>query len=347
MMQKAFMSVDADSSPMRRAPVRGTLDRPETPAMATPAEGVVPTTAAAVLQLQRSAGNAAVADLLMRRRSPPLDAAGRSGRSGEPSRLSLQRTPATAAARGAVALGKRLLRSGGIRGSQMLYRAAGRRALARLQKFGIDKSVAAHIAEHFVMIPEKVAHSVFVQSLRSTKAVTGLVTETLKKGANAPILSATDSGALAWVIEAELGRTIGHAGKQALTKMRVVVDLRGRLITAFPVRSFLPAMTMRGLGGLKVTLSGALTIIAVQGVYEDEAAAATKAREAFDEANEPSWWEYLLPWGPSSTMGYEPNLGAIRERAEAAAESIEKELGEPLDAEARAGVEDDVMSIWR
>ena len=202
-----------------------------------------------------------------------------------------------------------------------------------------------HIADHFTMIPEKIAHGVFEASLRNTKAVTALVTETLKKGVT-PILSRTDSGALAWVFEAELGRRIGTAAGQSLTKLRVVVDLKGRLITAFPTKAFLPTMTAAGLKGIRVTLSGALPIIALQGIYENEAEAATQARKRFDERNEPSWWEYLLPWGPSSTIGYEPSPSMVRERAEAVATSIEDALGTPLDREGRAAVHADVSSMW-
>jgi hypothetical protein len=303
-----------------------------------------PLSAAPLLQLQRSAGNAAVSAFVEHRRA--VVDGGTTPQASSASLPTLQRVPASAALRAARALGKRLLRSSGVRGSQMLYRAASRRAVARLQKFGIDRAVAVHIAEHFVVIPEKVAHSVFEKSLRNTKAITSLVTETLKKGAAAPILSVTDSGALAWVFEAELGRIVGRAGKQALTKLRVVVDLEGRLITAFPIKSVLRTITMNSLRGIRVTLSAALSVVAVQGIYEGEALAAMEARKAFDERNEPSLWEYLLPWGPSSTIGYEPNFARVRERAAAAADKIEEALGMPLDARARVEVENDVLSLW-
>ncbi len=284
-----------------------------------------------VLQLQRTVGNAAVADLVRMR-------AGHG--------VAVQRSAGNIAIRGARALGKRLIRGFGVRGSQLLYKAAARRALHRLEQFGIDKAVAAHIAEHFTMVAGKVSHSLFDASLRSTKAVTGLVTETLKKGGSSAILSVTDSGALAWVFEAELGRTIGAAGKQALTKLRVVVDLQGRLITAFPIRAFTTTITLRGLGGLRVTLASALALLAVQGIYENEAAAAVEARRRFDEANDPSWWEYLVPWGPASTFGYEPNPGEIAERGTAVIAELEATLGATLDADTRAGVRDDVRHIW-
>ncbi len=284
-----------------------------------------------ILQLQRTVGNAAVADLVR-------GAAGRE--------LAVQRNAGNIAIRGARALGKRLIRGFGVRGSQLLYKAAARRALHRLEQFGIDKAVAAHIAEHFTMVSGKVAHSLFDASLRSTKAVTGLVTETLKKGGSSAILSVTDSGALAWVFEAELGRTIGAAGKQALTKLRVVVDLQGRLITAFPIRAFTTTITMRGLGGLRVTLASALVLLTVQGIYENEAAAAVAARRSFDEANEPSWWEYLVPWGPSSTIGYEPNPSEVAERSAAVITELEATLGATLDADTRDGVRGDVRYVW-
>lgn len=284
-----------------------------------------------VLQLQRTVGNAAVADLVRTR-------AGHG--------VAVQRSAGNIAVRGARALGKRLIRGFGVRGSQLLYKAAARRALHRLEQFGIDKAVAAHIAEHFTMVAGKVSHSLFDASLQSTKAVTGLVTETLKKGGSSAILSVTDSGALAWVFEAELGRTIGAAGKQALTKLRVVVDLQGRLITAFPIRAFTTTITMRGLGGLRVTLGSALVLLTVQGIYEGEAAAAVEARRSFDEANDPSWWEYLMPWGPSATFGYAPNPSEVAERSAAVITELEATLGTTLDPDTRDGVRGDVRQIW-
>jgi hypothetical protein len=245
-----------------------------------------------------------------------------------------------------MALAKRLMRSGGMRGSRLLARSAARRALRRLETFGIDTKVARHIAEHFTMIPEKVAHSLFDASLRNTKAVTGLVTETLKKGAAAPILSKTETGALAWVFEADLGRRIGSAGTEALSKLRVVVDLKGRLITAFPIKSFTTTVAVRGLGGIRVTLQSALTIAAIQGVYEREAEAAVEARRRFDKENEPSWWEYLMPWGPSSTIGFEASPRTIRDRTAGMAAELEQILGEPLSSEARDQLENDVSDMW-
>ena len=230
-----------------------------------------------------------------------------------------------------------------MRGSRLLYQAAARRALRRLSKFGIDEFVASHIAEHFTMVAGKVSHSLFVSSLRSTKAVTGLVTEVLKKGASAPILSATDTGALAWVFEADLGRVIGSAGKASLTKLRVVVDLKGRLITAFPISGFTKTLTVQGI---RVTLGGFLAIVALQGIYEDEAAAAMEDRRKFEEANEPEWWEYLNPLGPSATFGYEPDQTKIQERAEDVIRKIEDTTGEKLDSDQRDDVARDVRSIW-
>ena len=298
-----------------------------------------------LLSLQRSVGNAAVSAMLGSGRVPASIGQEKSGSQSHHGRVAVQRNVGSAAVRAATALGKRLLRSAGVRGSQVLYRAAARRALARLEKFGIDRAVALHIADHFIMIPEKVAHSVFEASLRNTKAVTALVTEALKRGAS-PILSRTESGALAWVFEADLGRRIGTAAGQGLTKLRIVVDLKGRLITAFPIKAFLPTMTAAGLRGIRVTLSGLFPIIALQGIYESEAEAAAQARKAFDERNEASWWEYLLPWGPSSTIGYEPSPSRVRERADAVAASIEDVLGNPLDREGRDAVLADVRSMW-
>jgi hypothetical protein len=314
-----------------REPVRHQRSSgPDPTLVAEPAR--VPLSPARVLQLQALAGNQAVCRLVQP--------------AGPRRSLVVQRSVGSLAYRAAKALGKRLVRSAGVRGSQLLYKSAARRALRRLESFGIDKAVAVHIADHFTMIPEKVAHSVFEASLRSTKAVTALVRETLKKGASAPILSKTDSGALAWVFEAELGRTIGTAGKQALSKLRVVVDFEGRLITAFPIRTFTTAVTLRGLGGIRVTLQSALVVLAVQGAYESEAEAAMESRRRFDEENEPSWWEYLIPWGPSSTIGFEVTPALVDRRSAKLTEELEAIMGEPLAPGVSRELREDVRGIW-
>jgi hypothetical protein len=293
----------------------------------------VPLSPARVLQLQSLAGNRAVRQLVQL--------------AGPGTSPVVQRSAANLAFRAAKALGKRLVRSAGVRGSQLLYKSAARRALRRLESFGIDKAVAVHIADHFRMIPWKVEHGVFEAALRNTKAVTALVRETLKKGASAPILSKTDSGALAWVFEAELGRTIGTSvSKQALSKLRVVVDLKGRLITAFPILNFTTTVTLRGLSGIRVTLKSALVVLAVQGAYESEAEAAIESRRRFDEENEASWWEYLIPWGPSSTIGFEVTPSLVDSRSTQLAEELEAIMGEPLTPEVRRELREDVRGIW-
>jgi RHS repeat-associated protein len=248
-----------------------------------------------------------------------------------------------AARKAAKELAGRFFREWGEKQATRLIKRGGDIAAARLAKLGIVPDVAKHIADHFKEIPGKVVNSVFSKEFRKTEKIAGLIEDTLTKAGRSPVLSRADNGALVWVFEKEFGKTIGKKGDDALSKLRVVVDLEGRLVTAFPVDKFIETVAMRGL---QVSAKLAAALVLVETIYETEAHASTEAKRKFDERNnETAWWEWVLPWDVSR-LGYEPNFNVIRDRAAKAIEKIETETGVALDAEEKQQIERDVEQIW-
>ncbi|MGH9197286.1 MAG: hypothetical protein ACRD1T_16295, partial [Acidimicrobiia bacterium] len=168
--------------------------------------------------------------------------------------------------------------------------------------------------------------------------------EVLTKAGRSPILSRTDSGALVWVFEKDLGKALGKRGQEVVSKLRVVVDLEGRLVTSFPVDKFLESVAV---GALRVSAKLAATLLVVETIYGGEAEAATEAKHREDEQNdETAWWEWLLPWD-TSRLAPEPNFDAIGRYAEEAISNIEAQSGVTLSNEESEQVRRDIKEIWR
>jgi RHS repeat-associated protein len=240
-------------------------------------------------------------------------------------------------------LGGRFFREWGTKQGTRLVKKGADIAAKRLAKHGIVPDVAKHIADHFKEIPGKVVNSIFTKEYRKTEKIAGLIEETLTKAGRSPLLSRADNGALVWVFEKDFGKAIGKKGDEALSKLRVVVDMEGRLVTAFPVDNFLESVAVRGL---RVSAKLATALVLLETVYEGEAEAATETKRKFDERNEETaWWEWVLPWDVSR-LGYEPNFHTIRDRADKAVEKIEKETGVGLSAEEKQQIRKDVEQIW-
>ena len=237
----------------------------------------------------------------------------------------------------------RFFREWGTKQAARLMRQGGEIAAKRLAKFGIVPDVAKHIADHFKEIPGKVVHSLFNKELRKTEKLSGLITETLTKSGRSAVLSRADNGALVWIFEKDFGKAIGRQGEQNLTKLRVIVDLEGRLVTAFPVDKFVETVAV---GALRVSAKLGAAFVLMETLYEGEANAAADSRRRFDEwNNKTEWWEWLLPWD-TSRLGYEPNFHTIRERQQQVIEKLEKESGTKFDDEEKRQISRDVEQIW-
>jgi RHS repeat-associated protein len=253
-------------------------------------------------------------------------------------------TPVDKGARkAATQLVRRFFREWGEKEARRLIERGGEIAAARLAKSGIVPDIAKHIADHFKEIPGKVVNSVFSKEYRKTEKIAGLIKDTLTKAGRSPVLSRAENGAQVWVFEKELGKTIGKKGDEALTKLRVVVDMEGRLVTAFPVDNFIETVAMRGF---RVSAKLATALVLMDTIYEGEAHAATEAKRKFDEWNDKTeWYEWLLPFD-ISRLGYEPDFHNIRDRATKAIEKIESETSASLSAEEKQQIRRDVQDIW-
>jgi hypothetical protein len=141
--------------------------------------------------------------------------------------------------------------------SENVVRLAIRRAGARLAGKILVGSNAwrkafEHIAEHFEarFVYQKGVHGVFVSALRSREALEPLVklavTKPSRKAVGRASVNGVFSGRVCTIIEREFTEAIGEElrlEKGVLTSveakiLRIIVDVRGKPITAFPVASF-------------------------------------------------------------------------------------------------------------
>jgi hypothetical protein len=99
----------------------------------------------------------------------------------------------------------------------------------------------AHIAEHFREQAGKPAHSVFLTEYQRPTELTGLLLRAIDRPGTEPMLSKSDDGDWAVVIQTWFGagHPIGYCrvgqDRQELAYLCLVVELNGDLITAYPV----------------------------------------------------------------------------------------------------------------
>lgn len=241
------------------------------------------------------------------------------------------------------ALARRFTREFGKKLATKLQKVASKLALKRLDDVATNRQLVKHVLEHLKDVGGKAVHSTLLKKYKDIGKLKALIKETVTKSGRKPVLSRTDDGALAWVFEKELGKTIGKAGEKSLTKMRVVVDLKGRLITAFPTDKFLKTITAKGL---RVSAHLAAVVVATQTAYVAEAKAAqAHSKRAHEENDETAWWEWILPFGVSR-IAPDPPFSTIRRRAEEAIKKVEGEVGHKLGTEEANQIREDVRRIW-
>ena len=150
------------------------------------------------------------------------------------------------------------------------------------------KTLSKHVARHGRRIAGRAIHSVF----KSPKKIKSLVTsavddaaklakkfpkapagEVLEEGGVRIIRQTTRSpGKYRYVVEKEFGKVIGTRGE---TVLRVVLDMSGRVVTAFPTRGFLST----------------LGAVAVSSFTANTAEAASEARQIIEaDANRSTNW---------------------------------------------------------
>jgi RHS repeat-associated protein len=229
------------------------------------------------------------------------------------------------------------------------------RAMGYLTRGGRDlKKAMTHIAEHLKPDPNKVRHSVFLTKFTKPDKVIDLMKSAVSKPSRTPMWTRlTDAageatGRSVFVIEREFSEYIGKVtvkeGGELVTKetkiLRMIIDVTGRPITAYPVEAFMKRSAEKIATAAFVTMTAS-------GVFESEAKAYEEAVERHYERQD-EWWHWLLPFDVSP-MGYEPSRWMVGSRAEKAAERIETELKKErisLEKEEVRNIQVDVMRIW-
>jgi len=219
------------------------------------------------------------------------------------------------------------------------------RTLAGLGK-ALPAKVEAHILEHTREIAGKPAHSLF-QNGTSIDRITDLVRAALRSGAR-PILSISDNGALAFVVEKEFSNAIGAKGEKGL---RLVVDLEGHIVTAFPfaLEKKLATLTIRG-----VTVAASIApLVFLSALAEAEADEATADADRRSTGAQRSTWtekvlEFVGPYGifESSPIAIEPNFIAIKGRTDAALAEARTSLGRELTPDEDQAIRQCVYDVW-
>jgi hypothetical protein len=218
------------------------------------------------------------------------------------------------------------------------------RTLASLGK-ALPAKVEAHILEHTRAIVGKPTHSLFEKGTTIGR-ITALVRDTMRSGAR-PILSVSENGALAFVFEKEFPNAIGAKGEKAL---RVVVDLEGRMVTAFPLAAEKKLATAMVRG---VTVAASIApLVFISSLAETEAEVATNdAERRSSKAQESTWYEKVLelvPYGifESSAIAIEPNFSAIRSRTQSALDEARASLGRELTPSEQEAIRRCLYEVW-
>jgi RHS repeat-associated protein len=170
----------------------------------------------------------------------------------------------------------------------------GTRVASKIGAEGIPSHTFEHIALHFTRdATEKATHTVFAKGLRESKSqLTDAIQKTLRQPSVAPHLSVTDTGQFAIVFERAFGRAVGDSGEQVL---RVVVDHRAKLISAFPVKQAAETVTK---SGVRVAAGRAVlpaVALAFAGASEARAAHEESERKINEKLSEGHWSDWILP----------------------------------------------------
>jgi hypothetical protein len=200
--------------------------------------------------------------------------------------------------------------------------------------------------EHGEEVAGKAIHTMFKSSIGKEEMV-ALVKQTIEKGGKPVLSEMSENGKLAWVFEKEFKEQIGENGQKIL---RVVVDKDGKVVSAFPVNSFIKRISTRG-----ILVSAQLATVAVlTTLFESESQAAEADTAARYRALEKSktkletTLEWIVPFGlaESSPIALEPNFSAIALRTQAIITQTATDLGRDLTAEEKTEISREVYSIW-
>lgn len=247
-------------------------------------------------------------------------------------------------ARAAGAKVARLFAEKGERGARTAVANVQHRALLNVSRT-IPARVQAHVLEHTREIVGKPTHTLFREGMSMGEIQT--LVRTVVAQRPQPVLSVSSNGALAFVFEKELPAVIGRSGEKLL---RVVVNLEGRLVTAFPVGagSALRSLTVRGLA-VAATVA---PVLFMNALAESESELAVADAERRSAQAKTSLFEdavgLLSPYGvcESTTLGIEPNFGAIRSRSKAALDEARSTLGRELMPDEQHAITQIVTQTW-
>jgi hypothetical protein len=230
----------------------------------------------------------------------------------------------------------------------------------------IWRQVIGHISRHFTddaaRATANLSHGVFDKAFRSADSLKKLVLEACSKPSRAPHFS-TWEGKPRIILEKEFTKVIGHVGKnnEPTTIMRVIIDVTGKPITAFPIpKSQLGKAALGAAAGLVVAgEDGAYAAEPVRLTYAEEIEAHERQYEnrVFDrnggwagEAVDFAFDFITFGLGGASSTGLEPqevaSRGEVDSRAAEAVQRVEQRLGTKLDPESRQQIYNDVLSIW-
>ncbi len=250
---------------------------------------------------------------------------------------------------------KQVIKQIGKKGAKALIKKSGSRVAGQITRKSRSWTKAfAHIAEHFKPSPDKLRHAVFESRFRSQDAIEGLIKRTVSGPSRTPILTKLTVGGEpigmpAVVIEREFPDVIGRIGDKECRILRIVVDITGRLQTAYPVERFFGAGVIAVGGASAGTASAADIPSPVQETYGDEA----EYRESLmDRACEPkNWaeWAIELLLSPTCTALDPQEVISSQDLETRIAEAIlriERETGYTLDPQTRRNVSDDIKRIW-
>ena len=210
-----------------------------------------------------------------------------------------------------------------------------------------------HIAEHFTeaALKSKPVHAIFAKKFASENGLKGLLQQAISKPSRTFLSRETvdgvASGRIVVLVEREFGEAIGEevvrqTGKREPCKiLRIVIDLAGNPITAYPVKKFFTAAAIAG-----VTMTGT-SVLAVENAFADTQIAA----ENHD------WCPYgvfdflmdlTIIGAPSCTSPYDTidPPGWIQQQNESRIKQIEKKLGFKLDPTTRKAVMKELDAIW-
>ena len=133
----------------------------------------------------------------------------------------------------------------GVRQSTEVAKRAAAAARRQLQSVPLQFHHAfGHISEHFREQPGKPAHGVFLPRYQQPNELSQLLLRAINAPGTEPMLSKSDDGDWAVVIQTWLGigNPVGYCQtgqtRQDLAHLCIIVDLNGDLITAYPVGSY-------------------------------------------------------------------------------------------------------------